>query len=197
ASRGVAGRPGRDSRRCARVDRAARMVDRRLLALHLGPAARRAAPPRRARRRDGPAAGRHARARADAGGVQHRAERRASARQAQRRRAAGSPTVRPHLARCAPSSRARRRARRPRAVRLAPAHAYRGATTHLSVRDDGPGMDPGAAARCTEAFYTTKPKDHGTGLGLFLARTVVERHGGKLLVDSTLGEGTTFTLVLP
>lgn len=67
----------------------------------------------------------------------------------------------------------------------------------LCVRDDGPGMDHGTAARCTEAFFTTKAKHQGTGLGLFLVRTVVERHGGSLLVQSKLGEGSSFTLVLP
>jgi len=68
---------------------------------------------------------------------------------------------------------------------------------HLTVRDDGPGMDAGTAARCTEAFFTTKAKNHGTGLGLFLVRTVVERHGGKLFVESKVGEGSSFTLILP
>lgn len=67
----------------------------------------------------------------------------------------------------------------------------------LTVRDDGPGMDETTASRCTEAFFTTKPKEHGTGLGLFLVRTLMERHGGKLLVATKLGEGTSFTLVLP
>jgi len=68
---------------------------------------------------------------------------------------------------------------------------------HLTVRDDGPGMDASTAARCTEPFYTTKPKDRGTGLGLFLVRSAMDRHGGKLLIQSKLGEGAAFTLVLP
>jgi signal transduction histidine kinase len=67
----------------------------------------------------------------------------------------------------------------------------------LTVRDDGPGMDATTASRCTEAFFTTKPRDHGTGLGLFLVRTLMERHGGKLLIASKVGDGTSFTLVLP
>jgi len=67
----------------------------------------------------------------------------------------------------------------------------------LTVRDDGPGMDASTVARCTEAFFTTKAKDFGSGLGLFLVRTVVERHGGKLLVESKVGEGSLFTLILP
>jgi signal transduction histidine kinase len=67
---------------------------------------------------------------------------------------------------------------------------------YLTVRDDGPGMDAGTVARCTEAFFTTKAKDHGTGLGLFLVRTAVERHGGRLFVASKVGEGSSFTLIL-
>lgn len=67
----------------------------------------------------------------------------------------------------------------------------------LTVRDDGPGMDAGTLARCTEAFFTTKAKDHGTGLGLFLVRSAMERHGGALLAESTVGVGSAFTLVLP
>lgn len=68
---------------------------------------------------------------------------------------------------------------------------------HLTIRDDGPGMDANTLARCTDAFYTTKAKDQGTGLGLYLARSVTERHGGRLVAESALGAGTTFTLVLP
>ena len=67
----------------------------------------------------------------------------------------------------------------------------------LTVRDDGPGMDASTVARCTEAYFTTKAKDLGTGLGLFLVRSAVERHGGKLLVESKVGEGSSFTLLLP
>ncbi len=67
----------------------------------------------------------------------------------------------------------------------------------LTVRDDGPGMDASTAARCMDAFFTTKAKNHGTGLGLYLVRTVVQRHGGELRVESKLGEGASFTLVLP
>lgn len=72
-----------------------------------------------------------------------------------------------------------------------------GQAVRLTVRDDGPGMDPSTLRRCTEAFFTTKPKHLGSGLGLHLVRTVVERHGGQLTVESNLGEGTVFTLILP
>lgn len=67
----------------------------------------------------------------------------------------------------------------------------------LTVRDDGPGMPADVLTRCTEPFFSTKPRDRGTGLGLALVRNAVERHGGQLLVQSTLGEGSAFTLLLP
>jgi signal transduction histidine kinase len=67
----------------------------------------------------------------------------------------------------------------------------------IIVRDDGPGMNESTVLRCTDAFFTTKSKNLGSGLGLYVVRTALERHGGKLLVHSRLGEGTTFTLLLP
>ncbi|MBC7772136.1 MAG: HAMP domain-containing histidine kinase [Pyrinomonadaceae bacterium] len=70
-------------------------------------------------------------------------------------------------------------------------------TCRLTVRDDGPGMDPSTVLRCTEPFFTTKPKDVGLGLGLYMVRVVVERHGGKLVIESQAGKGTVFTLILP
>jgi signal transduction histidine kinase len=72
-----------------------------------------------------------------------------------------------------------------------------GATVSLTVRDDGPGMDPQTLARCTEPFFTTKPRARGTGLGLALVRTALERHGGRLVIESHPGKGSLFALVLP
>lgn len=70
-------------------------------------------------------------------------------------------------------------------------------TISLKVRDDGPGMDAQTLDRCTEPFFTTKPRGRGTGLGLSLVRTALERHGGRLLIESEPGKGSSFTLVLP
>lgn len=72
-----------------------------------------------------------------------------------------------------------------------------GSTISLSVQDDGPGMDAPTMARCTEPFFTTKPRGRGTGLGLSLVRSAIDRHGGRLLIESAPHEGSTFTLVLP
>ena len=67
----------------------------------------------------------------------------------------------------------------------------------LSVVDEGEGMDPATLARATEPFFTTKEHGQGMGLGLFLARTAVERLGGTLTLRSRPGEGTTVDLFIP
>jgi len=57
-------------------------------------------------------------------------------------------------------------------------------------------MDDATAQRAVEPFFTTKPAGQGMGLGLFLARTIAERTGGRLDIDSEPGQGTTVTLDL-
>jgi signal transduction histidine kinase len=55
----------------------------------------------------------------------------------------------------------------------------------VEIGDTGPGMPPPVAARAFEAFYTTKDPGKGTGLGLDIARRIVEeRHGGTISIDS-------------
>jgi two-component system NtrC family sensor kinase len=67
----------------------------------------------------------------------------------------------------------------------------------FSVSDNGKGMDPTQLGRIFEPFYTTKPKGQGTGLGLPLSRSIVEKHQGMLEVSSTPGVGSCFTVKLP
>jgi two-component system sensor histidine kinase RegB len=67
----------------------------------------------------------------------------------------------------------------------------------LEVRDFGSGMSPAVLSRAGEPFFTTKAPGDGMGLGLFLARVVVERAGGSVTLDSQPGAGTTAALVLP
>jgi two-component system sensor histidine kinase HydH len=65
----------------------------------------------------------------------------------------------------------------------------------LEVEDDGPGIPQETRARIFEPFFTTK--GGGTGLGLPIAQQIVERHGGRLEVESTLERGSTFRIRLP
>jgi len=71
----------------------------------------------------------------------------------------------------------------------------------VSVRDSGPGLTPEQAARVFDKFYRVDAgltrETEGTGLGLAICRGVVEAHGGRIIVDSTPGQGCTFTVILP
>ncbi len=65
------------------------------------------------------------------------------------------------------------------------------------VRDTGSGIAPEHLERIFQPFFTTKPEDKGTGLGLPVARGIVESYGGSLVASSTAGTGTTFRFDLP
>jgi len=68
----------------------------------------------------------------------------------------------------------------------------------ISIRDTGPGIPEAIRERIFDPFFTTKGVGKGTGQGLSLAHNiVVNRHHGKILVDSEVQKGTTFTIVLP
>lgn len=75
--------------------------------------------------------------------------------------------------------------------------ARAGHALRLAVVDRGSGMSGDVLARAGEPFFTTKPPGAGMGLGLFLARALVERLGGKLHVRSAPQQGTSVTMELP
>jgi signal transduction histidine kinase len=72
---------------------------------------------------------------------------------------------------------------------------------HLSVRDTGPGISAADQAKLFQEFQQadnaiTKKKG-GTGLGLAISKRIIEMHGGRIWVESQVGQGSTFSFTLP
>jgi signal transduction histidine kinase len=67
----------------------------------------------------------------------------------------------------------------------------------FEVRDTGKGIDPATLQHIFEPFYTTKEVGRGTGLGLAVAYSIVNRHGGRIAVQSEIGQGSVFTVHIP
>ena len=67
----------------------------------------------------------------------------------------------------------------------------------LSVRDEGTGMSDDVRSQIFEPFFTTKEEGKGTGLGLAMIYDVMVQSGGGVRVESRVGFGSTFTLLLP
>jgi light-regulated signal transduction histidine kinase (bacteriophytochrome) len=73
-----------------------------------------------------------------------------------------------------------------------------GTTCDLAVADDGIGIDPRHHARIFEVFKRVHPKKYpGTGIGLSICQRIAERHGGSIRVESSVGAGATFHVLLP
>ena len=77
------------------------------------------------------------------------------------------------------------------------AHLQPGNYGCLEVRDTGTGMDQATQDRAFEPFFSTKGADQGTGLGLATVYGIVHQSGGAVLVESRLGAGTVFSVLLP
>lgn len=67
----------------------------------------------------------------------------------------------------------------------------------ISVADTGTGMTPEVKQKIFEPFFTTKEVGEGTGLGLPIVYSIVEKHGGKIFVETTYGKGSEFIIILP
>jgi PAS domain S-box-containing protein len=73
----------------------------------------------------------------------------------------------------------------------------RGDWAFFSIKDDGPGIAEEVRERIFEPFFTTKEIGKGTGLGLSVVSGIVEQHHGKIVLESTPGQGALFTVYLP
>jgi signal transduction histidine kinase len=80
------------------------------------------------------------------------------------------------------------------------AEAHNG-SFHVSVRDTGPGISAADEAKLFQEFQQADSaitrKKGGTGLGLAISKRIIEMHGGRIWVDSIVGQGSTFSFMLP
>ena len=81
--------------------------------------------------------------------------------------------------------------------RISISSSYRDETIYISIADNGCGMNEETLNKIFVPFYTTKPVGKGTGMGLAIAYGIVQDHKGDIEVDSTVGEGTRFSISLP
>ena len=72
-----------------------------------------------------------------------------------------------------------------------------GEWVEISVGDNGEGIAPDDVGRLFDPFFTTKPVGEGTGLGLAISHGIVAGHGGRIEVDTSLGRGSRFRILLP
>ena len=80
-------------------------------------------------------------------------------------------------------------------IRIASRHE--GEWVEVAITDTGPGIEDAVLPHIFEPFFTTKTDGKGTGLGLAICHGIVTSHGGTLSVQTLLGRGTTFTILLP
>ncbi|MDX2058321.1 MAG: ATP-binding protein, partial [Gemmatimonadales bacterium] len=67
----------------------------------------------------------------------------------------------------------------------------------IEVKDTGSGIPKAHLSKIFEPFYTTKPPGQGTGLGLSIAYGIMQDHGGRIDVESEVGRGSVFRVVMP
>lgn len=67
----------------------------------------------------------------------------------------------------------------------------------ISIQDNGQGIPESIKDKILQPFFTTKPAGEGTGLGLSLSYDIIQAHGGELMIESEVGKGTKFSIILP
>ena len=67
----------------------------------------------------------------------------------------------------------------------------------INIQDDGKGIEEKDLSKIFDPFYSTKLIGEGTGLGLSISYGIIEKHHGSILVESKVGEGTTFKVKIP
>ncbi|MDO9069762.1 MAG: PAS domain-containing protein [Deltaproteobacteria bacterium] len=82
-------------------------------------------------------------------------------------------------------------------VEISTAYSAKERIIYVQVRDTGCGIPPDVIDRIWDPFFTTKEVGEGIGLGLALSYNIVKRHGGKIKVESIVGNGSKFTVTLP
>lgn len=68
---------------------------------------------------------------------------------------------------------------------------------HIAIHDNGRGIEQENLSKIFDPFFTTKDVNKGTGLGLSISYSIIQKHGGIIRVESAVGQGSTFTIVLP
>jgi len=82
-------------------------------------------------------------------------------------------------------------------IRIVTRQAAADETVEVLISDTGHGIPPEDIGRIFDPFFSTKPSGQGTGLGLSIAYGIITSHRGTIVVDSEVGQGTTFTIRLP
>jgi two-component system NtrC family sensor kinase len=82
-------------------------------------------------------------------------------------------------------------------IRIKTHHLAKNNRVAIEIADNGPGIPKHMLDKIFDPFFTTKEVGKGTGLGLSISYSIVEKLGGRMMVASGEGEGTTFTIYLP
>ncbi|HET9643679.1 MAG TPA: DAHL domain-containing protein [Burkholderiaceae bacterium] len=70
-------------------------------------------------------------------------------------------------------------------------------TVRVEIQDNGSGIPKDVVSKIFDPFFTTKPVGQGTGMGLSISYKIIKEHGGRILVDTEVGAGTVFSILLP